>query len=116
MVPARLEAEGVENLLSKDVDIAEARLASMASMIGKTLYQSDFRRRFGVNVLALRSDGKVSRHSFQDQVLMPNMLLLVHGKKDRLEAIRQEADFDQVDLVTRSAPTDLYGLQEGLFS
>ncbi len=51
----------IEQLVSREVSIFALTLPAQSKMIGQTLRSSDFRRRFRVNVLAIRRDGRIIR-------------------------------------------------------
>jgi di/tricarboxylate transporter len=104
----------VDSLFSPGIEVAEARLAPNASLVGKTLNAVGFRHRFGANVLATRLDSKERRWGFQDEILKPGMVLLLQGKQERLEAIKKETDFDHFQQVSQSTLENVYRLQERL--
>ena len=115
LIDVRQDA-GVKSLLARDIALAEIRVSQTGSLAGKTLNGVDFRRRFGVNVLAIRSNGRIRKLGFQDEALVSGTLLLVQGGKDQLEALQGSADFDRFERASMSTLIDTYRLQETLFS
>jgi di/tricarboxylate transporter len=107
---------GVENLLSPEIAVFEARLAKTSSLAEKSLNEIGFRSRFGANVLATRFGAKIKRWAFQDEVLTPGAVLLLQGKKERLEALKKEADFDQINEVSLTRLSESYRLHERLLT
>ncbi|MGC9335457.1 MAG: SLC13 family permease, partial [Anaerolineae bacterium] len=69
----------VDRLVSSEMGIAELRLSPSSSLVGQTLWQSGFRRRFGVNVLALHRGDALWRVDVRDVPLHGSDTLLVQG-------------------------------------
>jgi di/tricarboxylate transporter len=99
-----------ERLLSAEIDLAELDLFPPSSLPGQTLEQIDFRRRFGVIVLAIRRGGGVLRTNLEKLPLQRGDVLLVQGPPDRLDALRMEPDFG----VSRPKAVESYHLEERL--
>jgi di/tricarboxylate transporter len=99
-----------ERLLSAEIDLAELDLSPPSSLPGQTLEQIDFRRRFGVMVLAIRRGGGVLRTNLEKLPLQRGDVLLVQGPTDRLDALRMEPDFG----VSRPEAVESYHLEERL--
>ena len=79
-----------ERLRSAKIDLAELELTPQSTLPGQTLEQIDFRRRFGVVVLAIRRGGGVVRTNLETVPLQHGDVLLVQGSPERLDALRQE--------------------------
>lgn len=110
------EGVDIQDLFSPGVKIVEARLAPTSSLTGRTLNETGFRRRFGVNVLATRRGTKVRRWGFQDEALASGTILLLQGMADPLEGIKGDADFDHIEKVSPSTLTETYRLHERLLT
>jgi len=106
------EGLSVESLVSEQIRIAEVGLASDAAIVGKTLQQIDFRRRFGVNVLGILRDGEPLRASLPEVRLQASDILLVQGGSRELEAIDSSSDLH----VTGTGAAQVYSLHEMLFA
>jgi di/tricarboxylate transporter len=106
----------VEQLFSKDIDIAEISLATGSVLEGKTLDEIGFRSRFGVNVLAILREGKSRRSNLQGEVLKATDTLLVQGRLERLEALKENPDFADFRAIPRSKLNDVYRLRERLLA
>lgn len=100
----------VEDIISTDIDLAEARLAANSELIGQSLTEIDFRARFALNVIAIRRDEQLIRTNLQDIPLQVNDTLLVQGTQVQLEAIAKQPDFH----LTSSHPAEVYRLHERL--
>ena len=68
--------------------IAEVLIAPTSTLIGRTLKQADFRRRFGLPVLAIHRHGQSLREKIGDVPLRLGDLLLVEGPADSMEMLR----------------------------
>lgn len=99
-----------EHLTGGDVQLAEVAFAGQSPMLGQTLGDLDFRRRFGANVLAIWRDGVPIRTNLINQRLKEGDVLLVQTTTGRLEALRQTPDF----YVSEARSTQLYRLDERL--
>ena len=104
---ARLAAE---RLRSAEIDLAELELAPESTLPGQTLEQIDFRRRYGVVVLAIRRGGGVVRTNLESVPLQQGDVLLVQGPQERFDALRLEP---HLNLSTPEALED-YHLEERL--
>lgn len=80
----------VERLISQEVELAELGLSPKSDFIGKNLQEIDFRRRFGVNVLAIRKDGVIHRTNLKKIPLQQGDTLIIQGTREQIEFIREE--------------------------
>jgi di/tricarboxylate transporter len=100
----------VERLLSAEVNLAELTLSAQSSLPGQTLEQIDFRRRFGVVVVAIRRGGGVVRTNLERLPLQRGDVLLVQGSQGQLDALQAEPDFE----VCCAEALKVYHLEERL--
>lgn len=91
-----LLVQKLERLRDKDLRTDEATLAEVvvsqkAPFIGQTLREIDFRSRFGVTVLGIwREESPITEH-VADVALRLGDSLLVQGRRDRIEALREDS-------------------------
>jgi di/tricarboxylate transporter len=104
----------VDRLTSSDMGIAELRLSPGSSLLGQTLLQSGFRRRFGVNVLALRRGDRVWRVNLRERPLEEGDILLVQGSPAALQALHNPPEFEFVRPATSADVASVYHLHERL--
>lgn len=100
----------IDTLVTAEIGMAEAAFSPHSNFFGQTLGQLDFRRRYGVNVLAIWRDGLPRRTRLQDLPLQPDDMLLVQGLQTRLDALNNDDNFD----VSSSQKIDAYRLHERL--
>jgi len=72
--------------------VAEVVLTPRSGLIGRTLRSSNFRRRSGLSVLALRRGDQSIREHLGDVTLEPGDLLLVQGPLDRLRGFEENSE------------------------
>ena len=103
--------DGLEHVM-RDIDVAEARLAPDAALIGQTLFQAQMRHRYHVNVLAIRRDGATRYANLPDTRLQAGDLLLLQGARADLEALGQTADFSAVAIMKPADVHSRYHLRD----
>jgi di/tricarboxylate transporter len=102
----------IERLISTEIQIVELGLSPRSSLFGQTLRQIDFRRRFGVNVLAVRREGVPRRTGLQSIRLQLGDTLLVQGPQAQLDILRDSPDF----LISGAEAAQVYRLHERLMA
>lgn len=71
--------DAVEKLASLDVGLAEYTIMPPSNFIGETISQIDVRRKYGLNVLAIRRNGRPRRTNLHDLALKDGDVLLLQG-------------------------------------
>lgn len=97
------EAEGVaihprvkfkdEDLQSPDVVLAECVVSARSKLIGKTIKDVNFRRRFQATALAIRRHGGDIREKLGKVILQFGDTLLIQGRRDRLQGLHDSQEF-----------------------
>lgn len=100
----------IERLVSAGIEAAEVRLAPGSPLLGQTLREIGFRRRFGVIVLAIRRGDVAWRTHLESIPLQPGDILLVQGHHAQLDALREAPDLE----VSAVQETEVYHLEERL--
>ncbi|MCL4265678.1 MAG: anion permease [Anaerolineae bacterium] len=106
----------LQEAIAQEIGQAEARLPPRSSLIGQTLFQSDLRARFGVNVKAIWRQGVLHRANLQDTVLQADDVLLFQGPRTRLDAIQDATYFDNFRLLSDTQLAETYQLPEQLIA
>ena len=94
----RLEMDG------KDATIIEAVLAPRAPILGRSLYDIQFRDRYGFSALAIWRQGEVIAERLRDVRLQFGDTLLLQGPRQMVDALQGGVDFlvlEPVDLELR---------------
>ncbi|WP_199256997.1 potassium channel family protein [Tomitella fengzijianii] len=66
-------------------DYAMVKTTAPAVLAGRTLLESDSRRRFGITVVAVKHRGEEFTHASVDTVIRPEDLLIVAGRTRKVE-------------------------------
>ena len=106
----------VEHLLSRDVGLAELEVTPGSSIIGQSIAQLDVRRRYSLNVLAIRRDGQPRRSNLQELPLLEGDVLLLQGARNDMVRFGENTEFgDMRDFTPSADPAkSVYRLQERL--
>jgi di/tricarboxylate transporter len=107
---------GIDRLLSTECNLAEIKIGPKSPLSGQTIGEADMRRRFGLNVLALRHDGRVRRKLLHGVHLQPGDCVLVQAPASALEKVRQSGDFASLEILSSQELVDSYRLHERLFA
>lgn len=77
---------------SEEVGMAEATLAPRSGLAGRSLAETKFRDRYGVQVLAIWREGKAIRSGLAQLALRVGDALLLQGRRGRLGLLSRERD------------------------
>jgi len=80
------------DLESGETVVVEAILAPRSSLVGRTLHDARFRRRYGMTVLGIWRGDQPLLADLRDERLAFGDALLLQGPRDRLELLREEPD------------------------
>jgi di/tricarboxylate transporter len=94
------EGPDVEALLASGLKYARVEIKSDSTLVGTTLRQSDFRKAFGLNVLAVWRGGEPRRTRLHDLELDHGDTLLVQGPEERVDRLRSEPGLTIIDAKT----------------
>jgi di/tricarboxylate transporter len=100
----------LEQLVSTEISLVEARLLPDSNLIGQTLAQADFRNRFGAIVLSIRRREMSLRTSLEAIPLQPEDILLVQGSLQQIETIGEELKLE----ISQPKSAEKYKLEERL--
>ena len=89
---AEVSGPGAETLETDDVQTAEVVLAPRSLMAGKTLQEINFRKKYGLTVLAIWREGRAYRTNLHNYPLRFGQALLVYGRRDKIDMLSGESD------------------------
>ncbi len=101
----------IEWLRSPEARFVEVVLAPDSGLVGRTLFESDLRQRYPINVLAISHEGGRQRTNLQDRKLMPGDRLLMQVSLDGLDRIQNDPDWERVRVLSAEEADDLYHLE-----
>ncbi len=84
------EATSLETV---DMQMAEVVLAPRSLLAGKTLREINFRKKYGLTVLAIWREGRAYRTNLHNLPLRLGEALLLYGKREKIEIMGSENDF-----------------------
>jgi len=83
----------ISDLLNDHVRLREITLHPSSSLVGATLFETDFRSRFGLTVLAIEHEGVAQRTNLQGKILQAQDRLLVLGEREQLETLQESEEW-----------------------
>lgn len=105
----------IANWFMDELGFAEIRVLKDSPFSGQTLPWVDFRRRFNLNVLAIRRGNVARRSHLQSWRLEPDDVLLVHGPSLSIEPLKDVNGLEYVRTLTETELAGVYQLEERLF-
>ncbi|MCF7804325.1 MAG: SLC13 family permease [Candidatus Marinimicrobia bacterium] len=90
-----------EELAIGDNTLTEVLVSPNSRLIGSTLKEIDFRRRYGCFVLAIRKQGETLRNKISNTPMSASDTLLIYGSKRRIDALKDDQNFvvlEEVDI------------------
>jgi di/tricarboxylate transporter len=109
------EAPLMETLMSGNIQLVEVAVADDSSLVKELLNQTEFRRRFGANVVAIRRKELVRRVNLSYVPLRAGDNLLLQCSEDAMAELEKSLEFSSVRPATKDDLTDVYRLQERIF-
>jgi di/tricarboxylate transporter len=109
------EAPLMDEFLSGRIQMVEATVAEDSNLVKELLIHTDFRRRFGASVVALRRKDLVRRVNLASVPLRAGDHLLLQGGDDVVESLQKSGEFSEIRPVTEEDITQTYRLQERIF-
>lgn len=109
------EAPVFQALISDRIRLVEVTVAEDSALVRELLHHAEFRRRFGVNVLAIRRGDLVRRVNLNYVPLRSGDQLLLQGSDDAIGALERSREFVGFRPVTEQELLESYRLQERAF-
>ncbi|MBN1428555.1 MAG: SLC13 family permease [Anaerolineae bacterium] len=106
------ELPAVSRLFSENIGLAEVRVTPDSIFVDQSLNKIDFRRQYGLNVLAIRQGEMVRRTNLQNIPLKPDDRLLLQGAMPQLETLADQPGYRLLGIDDAQA----YHLEERLLS
>jgi di/tricarboxylate transporter len=93
MLHEKVGSKETEGASGREVKTVEAIIGNQSSMIGRTVRNSNLRRRYGVVVAAVHRKGENLDRGYQDVALAFGDTLLIEGVTHNLVRLQKEEDF-----------------------
>tara|TARA_B110000914_G_scaffold94468_1_gene83014 strand:- start:507 stop:2300 length:1794 start_codon:yes stop_codon:yes gene_type:complete len=82
-----------KELEQEDNILMECMLTDKSDIVGKTLMQTNFRKRFRTFILAIRRDGSIIRKKVAHVILHTYDTLLIYGRRKQIDKLASRGDF-----------------------
>ena len=109
------EAPVLQGLMAGQVAFLEATIQEGSALVGSTLSHSDFRKRYGANVLAIRRGDLVRRVNLTQVPLRAGDVLLLQASLETAPELERSTDFASTRRVGERELRNIYRLQERIF-
>ena len=103
-------------LFSEEVGMFEVGFKETAPALGKTMLDVDFRKHYGLDVIAVLREPRPRRTEFAGLICRPDDRILVQGRKEHLAALKTSEDFTDIREVSPEDLVERYQLQTRIFS
>ncbi len=100
----------LDQLVSEQIGIAEISLSPSSALLGRSLREIDFRRKYGLVVLAVWREGSAQHMKIDEILLQEDDLLLVQGPHDQVLKLQELPEFRAAE----SAESHVYQLRDRL--
>ncbi len=82
-----------DELIHDDNTLVECLITNQTDLVGKSLMEINFRRRFGSFILAIRREGEILRKKIAHVVLQAFDTLLIYGPIEKIKELSDSGDF-----------------------
>ena len=82
-----------DELIHDDNTLVECLITNKTDLVGKSLMEINFRRRFGSFILAIRREGEILRKKIAHVVLQSFDTLLIYGPIEKIKELSDSGDF-----------------------
>jgi di/tricarboxylate transporter len=109
------EAPVLQGLMAGQIKLIEVTVEETSPLVADLLHFSEFRQRYGANVLAIRRDKLVRRVNLANVPLRAGDVLLLQASPDTVEELERSPEFLNCREVEEEELSDIYRLQERIF-
>ncbi|MBN1237934.1 MAG: SLC13 family permease [Gammaproteobacteria bacterium] len=109
------EAPVLQGLMAGQVAFVEVTVAEGSTLEGSLLHHSDFRKRYGANVLAIRRGDLVRRVNLAYVPLKAGDVLLLQASSETAAELERSTEFGSPRRVGERELSEIYRLQERIF-
>ncbi|NOZ74005.1 MAG: SLC13 family permease, partial [FCB group bacterium] len=86
-----------KELVQADNVLIECIVTDKSALVGQSLKEANFRRRFGSFVLAIRREGDILRRKIAHAIIRPFDTLLIYGSRSKIHELSRSSDFIIMD-------------------
>jgi len=109
------EAPVLQGLMAGHVQLVEVTVEESSPLVAELLHHSEFRQRYGANVLAIRRGELVRRVNLANVPLRSGDTLLLQASPETVEELERSPEFSGCREVDETELKETYRLQERIF-
>jgi di/tricarboxylate transporter len=109
------EAPVLQGLMAGQVKLVEVVVEETSPLVADLLHHSEFRERYGANVLAIRRGELVRRVNLANVPLRGGDVLLLQATPDTVDELERSPEFSDCREVEEKELSEVYRLQERIF-
>jgi di/tricarboxylate transporter len=110
------EIPSVSNEIENQIKYAEVTVSENSELTGKTYYEIHFRKKFRINVFAIKKGARFLQGNLASQIINSGDVLLIRSKSERLNELLKSGDFRDLKLIEKKDLKKNYAVQESLFT
>lgn len=110
------EIPSVSNEIENWIKYAEVTVSENSELAGKTYYEIHFRKKFRINVFAIKKGARFLQGNLASQVINSGDVLLIRSKSEMLNELLKSGDFRDLKLIEKKDLKKNYAVQESLFT
>lgn len=114
----KLQIEKNHSVLSDSIEneikYAEATISDSSTTAGKTYYEIHFRKKYGINVFAIKTGNYFKQGNLASHRISPGDVLLIRGTEKTIDDLPPD-DFGDLKIVDKEYLRKNYNLQESRF-
>lgn len=104
------------NFITDEIKLVSVKIKEDSSLINQSVYETNFRNKYGVNILAIKRDDEIFRVHLSNIRLKENDELLVQGKDVKLVALSEADDFYNYHVANEEALRQVFKVQDKVFT
>jgi len=105
-----------DNFITKEIRLASVKIGEDSSLINQTVYETNFRNKYDLNILAIKRENEVFRVQLSGIKLKGNDELLVQGKEEKLLRISGSNDFCEYRRVDEKELKEIFKIYDKVFN
>lgn len=102
--------------IADHIQYAEVTVSENSELAGKTYYEIHFRKKFRINVFAIKKGTHFLQGNLASQTINSGDILLIRSKPDIINELSKSTDFRDLTLINKNDLETKYDVQESLFT
>jgi len=110
------ELSSASHEIENNIQYAEITVSDNSELSGKTYYEIHFRKRFGINVFAIKKGNHFVQGNLASLIINSGDVLLVRSKPEIINQLSESDDFRDLKLISKDDLEKNYDVKESLFT